>query len=137
MSSFMLANVLFNSKWQTVVTTENINGCAQFADKLVVQLLSYDYPLTWLIVNRIIQSLVAQNKILLVTAIFFLPNHLKRFKPRENNVLDVLQAWIAINNVGRAKCLFYLQIYLSLQWSYEANKLRNPGRAMMSCEKPT
>jgi hypothetical protein len=57
----------------------------------------------------------SKKRILLVIAIFFFPSHLKPVKPWENDVLDVLQARIALDNVGRAKSLFYLHINLSLQ----------------------
>ena len=57
----------------------------------------------------------SKNRILLVTAILFFPSHLKPVKPWENDVLDVLKAWISLDNVGRAESLLYLQIYLSLQ----------------------
>jgi hypothetical protein len=61
------------------------------------------------------EYLAVQEKYITCYRHFFFPSHLKPVKPWENDVLDVLQARIALDNVGRAKSLFYLHINLSLQ----------------------
>jgi hypothetical protein len=80
--------------------------CGYYADQHYI--LSY-------IIHIKLENNFSFCRILLVTTVSFPAKHLKPFEPRENNVLNILQAWISFNNFARTESLFYLVLDLRLQ----------------------
>jgi len=51
---------------------------------------------------------------ILIAPILFPSLDLKFLEPWENNILDILNTWVCLNNLGRTVCLFDLQVHIML-----------------------